>query len=61
MLAQVGKQFVGVVVTIVYCGFVSFIVLKGLEATIGLRVMDEEEESGLDLILHDEQGYNIGL
>ncbi len=61
MLAQVGKQFVGVVVTIVYCGFVSFIVLKGLEATIGLRVMDEEEEIGLDLILHDEQGYNIGL
>ena len=61
MLAQVGKQFVGVVVTIVYCGFVSFIILKGLDATIGLRVMDEEEEIGLDLILHDEQGYNIGL
>ena len=59
--AASANMFVGVVVTIVYCGFVSFIVLKGLEATIGLRVMDEEEEIGLDLILHDEQGYNIGL
>ncbi len=60
MIAQVGKQFVGVVVTIVYCGFVSFVVLKGLDMTIGLRVMDEEEELGLDLVSHDEQAYNIG-
>jgi Amt family ammonium transporter len=60
MIAQVGKQFVGVVVTIVYCGLVSFIVLKGLDMTIGLRVMDEEEELGLDLVSHDEQAYNIG-
>jgi ammonium transporter, Amt family len=61
MAGQLGKQFAGVAVTIVYCGFVSFIVLKGLDMTIGLRVMDEEEELGLDLVLHDEQGYNIGL
>ncbi len=60
MIAQVGKQFVGVVVTIVYCGLVSFVVLKGLDMTIGLRVMDEEEELGLDLVSHDEQAYNIG-
>lgn len=60
MIAQVGKQFVGVGATIVYCGLVSFVVLKGLDMTIGLRVMDEEEELGLDLVLHDEQGYNIG-
>ncbi len=60
MIAQVSKQFVGVVVTIVYCGLVSFVVLKGLDMTIGLRVMDEEEELGLDLVSHDEQAYNIG-
>jgi Amt family ammonium transporter len=60
MIAQVGKQFVGVVVTIVYCSLVSFVVLKGLDMTIGLRVMDEEEELGLDLVSHDEQAYNIG-
>lgn len=61
MAAQVGKQFLGVVATIVYCGVVSFIVLKVLDVIIGLRVEDEEEQIGLDLALHDEQGYDIGL
>ena len=60
MAVQIGRQFVGVMATIVYCGLVSFIVLKGIDMTIGLRVGDEEEELGLDLVLHDEQGYNIG-
>ena len=26
---------------------------------VGLRVGDDEEEQGLDLVLHDEQGYNL--
>jgi len=56
---QVGLQAVGVVATIVYCGVVSFILLKVLDAVIGLRVNAEEEEEGLDLVLHDEQGYNL--
>jgi Amt family ammonium transporter len=59
MASQVGKQFVGVIVTIVYCGVVSFILLKILDALIGLRVTDEQEQVGLDLVLHDEQGYNL--
>ena len=57
--SQVGLQAVGVVATIVYCGVVSFILLKVLDAVIGLRVNAEEEEEGLDLVLHDEQGYNL--
>ena len=56
---QVGLQAVGVIATIVYCGVVSFILLKVLDAVIGLRVNSEEEEEGLDLVLHDEQGYNL--
>ncbi len=56
---QVGLQAVGVIATIVYCGVVSFILLKVLDAVIGLRVNAEEEEEGLDLVLHDEQGYNL--
>jgi Amt family ammonium transporter len=59
MTAQVGKQLLGVVATIVYCGLVSFIVLKVLDVTIGLRVGDDDEQVGLDLALHDEQGYDI--
>jgi len=56
---QVVTQFIGAGATIVYCGVVSFIILKLIDAIIGLRVSDEEEEMGLDLVLHDEQGYNL--
>ena len=56
--AQVGRQMVGVVVTFVYSSVVSFILLKLLDATLGLRVSAEEESDGLDLSLHDERGYN---
>ena len=56
---QVGKQAVGVIATIVYCGVASFIILKILDAVMGLRVGDELEQQGLDLSLHDEAGYNL--
>jgi ammonium transporter, Amt family len=57
---QVGLQFIGVATTLVYSGVLSFIILKVLDAIIGLRVNPEQEEMGLDLGLHDEQGYNLG-
>ena len=50
-------QAVGVVETIVYTFIVSFVVLKILDATMGLRVAEDQEEEGLDLALHDERGY----
>ncbi len=56
---QVARQFLGAGATIIYCGVVSFILLKVLDAVIGLRVSDDKEEIGLDLALHDEQGYNL--
>ena len=59
MAAQVGKQVVGIVATIVYCGVVSFIILKVLDSVVGLRVDEQDEQEGLDLVLHDEQGYNL--
>jgi len=52
--SQVGVQIVGIGATIVYCGVVSFIILKVLDSVIGLRVTEEEEQEGLDLVLHDE-------
>ena len=57
--SQVGVQLVGVVVTFAWCGVVSFIILKGLDAVIGLRVTPEEETEGLDLALHGEKGYQL--
>jgi len=56
---QVASQFIGAGATIVYCGVVSFILLKIIDAVIGLRVTDEQEQEGLDLVLHDEKGYNL--
>ena len=59
---SIGGQFVvqliGVVFTIVYCGVLSFILLKIVDAIIGLRVSQDEETEGLDIALHDERGYN---
>ncbi len=54
---QVALQAVGVVATIVYTAVVSFILLKVLDALMGLRVTEEQEQEGLDLALHDERGY----
>jgi Amt family ammonium transporter len=59
MGAQILKQFIGAAATIVYGGVVSFILLKVIDAVIGLRVNVEQEQMGLDLVLHDEQGYNL--
>ena len=55
--SQVFAQFVGVIGTIVYTFIVSFVVLKILDAIIGIRVDEDEEQEGLDLALHDERGY----
>ena len=52
-------QSIGIVATIAWCGVVSYVLLKTLDAVIGLRVSNEEETEGLDLVLHDERGYNL--
>jgi Amt family ammonium transporter len=57
---QVVLQVIGAGTTLVYSGVMSFIILKVLDVIIGLRVSAEQEEVGLDLGLHDEQGYNLG-
>ena len=57
--AQFVKQLLSVVITIVWSGVLSFIILKILDAIIGLRVEGDEEREGLDLVLHDERGYNL--
>jgi Amt family ammonium transporter len=59
MGGQVWVQFVGVAVTFVYCGVLSWLILKLVDAVIGLRVTPDEETQGLDQVLHDETGYNL--
>lgn len=57
--AQVGVQTVGVLATVIYTAIVSLIILKVIDAFIGLRVTEDQETEGLDLALHDERGYNL--
>jgi len=51
---QVVTQVYGIVVTIAYCGVASFILLKIIDAVIGLRVDPDIEREGLDLPVHGE-------
>ena len=50
-------QATGVGVTIVYDAIVSFIILKVIDWTLGLRVIGEQEREGLDITQHGEQVY----
>jgi ammonium transporter, Amt family len=54
------EQAIGAGVTAVYSVAVTFVLLKVLDATMGLRVDEDVEREGLDVNLHGEQGYLIG-
>jgi Amt family ammonium transporter len=47
-------QFYDVAGTFIYCGIVTFIILKLIDAAIGLRVERNVEIEGLDINLHGE-------
>ncbi len=55
--ALMGPQILSVIGTIIYAGGLSWIILKILDVTLGLRVTEEEEQMGLDLSQHNEAGY----
>ncbi len=55
---QLSVQALGVVATIIWSALFSFIILKIIDVTIGLRVNIDEETQGLDIVLHEERGYN---
>jgi ammonium transporter, Amt family len=52
--SQVWIQFLGTLATIIWSGVASFVILKVIDATIGLRVTKEIEIEGLDINLHGE-------
>ena len=55
---QFFNQLIGVLFTAVLSGVGTFIILKIVDAVIGLRVDQEEESIGLDLSQHGESAYN---
>src|SRR4029078_702336 len=52
--AHMINQIQGIAIVIVYDAIVSLVLLKVIDAVIGLRVSEEVEREGLDLALHGE-------
>jgi len=57
---QLGVQAIGVIATVVYTAIVSYLLFKIVGFIVGgLRVSEEEEAQGLDLVDHEERGYDL--
>ena len=56
---QVLLQAYGIVATIIYCAIVTYVILKVVQATVGLRVDEATELVGLDIKLHGERAYDL--
>jgi len=59
MGSQVGVQVMGIVATALYTAVLTLIILKVVNVITGMRVTDEEERTGLDIVMHDERGYDM--
>ena len=58
MIGQTLIQAEAVGITVVWTAVVSFVIFKGIDMTIGLRVSEEDEAVGLDLSTHGEAAYH---
>jgi Amt family ammonium transporter len=58
-LDQLAMQLVMVLIVIAWVGITSFILFGALKATMGLRVSEEEEVTGLDVAEHGSAGYGL--
>ncbi len=56
---QVGIQAVGVFATVAYTAIATFVILKIVDVVTGNRVTEEQETEGLDLVMHNERGYDL--
>ena len=58
VVTQVWIQAKSVLFTVAWSAVGTYAILRGLDATLGVRVSREQEIEGLDLSLHDERAYN---
>lgn len=57
--STLGIQAVAILATWIFAAVVTWIILKLLDVTMGLRVSTEDEQMGLDLSQHNEAGYTL--
>ena len=58
VLGQIGVQLAGIAATALWSAAATFVIVKVVAATVGLRVDAEDETEGLDLSTHGERAYN---
>jgi len=56
---QLSAQAIGVVATLIYTAVATMILLWLTDRLIGNRVSDEDEQQGLDIVSHNERGYDL--
>jgi ammonium transporter, Amt family len=54
---QIVVQILGILAAVVWCGGMTWVILKLVGAMVGLRVPEDQETQGLDLTTHGERGY----
>jgi Amt family ammonium transporter len=59
MGGQLYVQAVGALATVAFTAVVTWVILKVVDAVVGLRVNADDEQQGLDIALHEERGYDI--
>jgi len=57
--SQLGIQAIGASATLIYSGVVTFVILKIIDAIVGLRLSEQAEAEGLDVSLHGEEGFAL--
>lgn len=56
---QFGVQLLGVVTVLIYTAVLTWVLLRLIDAVLGLRIGAEEEDIGLDITEHEERGYDL--
>ncbi|MCK5664804.1 MAG: ammonium transporter [Thiotrichaceae bacterium] len=59
MVSQVGVQLIGIGAVITYTAIMTYAILKFISLFVVLRVERDEETEGLDIVSHDERGYDF--
>lgn len=59
MGSQIQVQLIGIVATVIYTAVLTWVILKLVGLITAFRVSPEEENTGLDIVLHDERGYDL--
>lgn len=57
--SQLIVQVIGIIAVGVWTAILTYAILKLVNMFVALRVTDDEETEGLDIALHEEQGYNL--